>query len=263
MIVPVLVGQFPISGDISRNLKVIFDVIDEAEPDSLVVLPEGSLSGYSDDVTFLDNIDLGELGCGLKDLKQRAIDKGVHLIFGSCIFEEGYWYNAGIYFGPDASTFIYRKVNLATHERGHFDTGNELPVLELKIKGDIVKVGIQLCREIRFPEQWRWLAANGAQVLVYLTNAVNGDGASVWRSHLISRAAENQRFVLSANNAHDKQICPTMAISPSGKVMDEVLSDQIRLLKTNLDVQEVSDWYVSQCREDVIRLQKGEITITD
>ncbi|ABK60822.1 hypothetical protein NT01CX_2001 [Clostridium novyi NT] len=32
---------------------------------------------------------------------------------------------------------------------------------------------------------------NGAQMFIYLTNAITGKGLSVWRSHLISRAAEN------------------------------------------------------------------------
>ena len=44
---------------------------------------------------------------------------------------------------------------------------------------------MQLCREIVFPEQWRYLAEARAQAFIYLTNAVNpAVPAGVWSSHL-------------------------------------------------------------------------------
>ena len=67
----------------------------------------------------------------------------------------------------------HRKVNLATHERGRLAAGSELPVLQLRLDGGPLTVGVQLCREIVFPEQWRYLAEAGAQAFIYLTNAAN------------------------------------------------------------------------------------------
>lgn len=69
------------------------------------------------------------------------------------------------------------------------------------------------------------LARAGADVFAYLTNAV-GDRrqTDVWRSHLISRAAETQRFVVGANTAHHEQKCPTMIVTPTGEVVWEVSS---------------------------------------
>lgn len=46
----VLIGQFPIKYDIDENLKNIFSILEESEKDDIVVLPEGALSGYSDDI---------------------------------------------------------------------------------------------------------------------------------------------------------------------------------------------------------------------
>ncbi len=53
-----------------------------------------------------------------------------------------------------------------------------------------------MCREVRYPEPWRVLATKGARVFAYVNNAIgSSQGFEVWRSHLISRAAETQRFV--------------------------------------------------------------------
>lgn len=226
--------------------------------DDLVVLPEGALSGYSDDMSILKNINLDLLQKGLDRLKQEVINRKIHLIFGSCIYEQQAWQNSAICYSYNNEDFIYKKVNLATNERGVFEAGNQLPVLKLKLMNGVVNVGIQLCREIRYPEHWRWLAINGADIFVYLTNAVIGNRLSVWRSHLISRSAENQRFLISSNNAHINQQCPTMLISPDGEVIEEVVSDKLFCFKRTINLEEVSNWYINQMRKDVIMLVEGK-----
>jgi predicted amidohydrolase len=40
-------------------------------------------------------------------------------------------------------------------------------------RGGTLTIGVQLCREIVVPEQWRHLADAGAQVFAYLTHAAN------------------------------------------------------------------------------------------
>jgi predicted amidohydrolase len=257
----VLVGQFPITFDIDSNLNNIISILEEAEIDDLVVLPEGSLSGYSDDISFLKNIDIHELEYAIGKLKQEVLNRKIHLIYGSCIFENGNWFNEGICYSYTSEDFIYKKINLAVHEIGYFQPGNELSVCELLIKNSIVHIGIQLCREIRFPEQWRCLALNGAELFVYLTNAVAGSDISVWRSHLISRAAENQRFLISSNNANKNQHCPTMLISPSGEIIEEIVSDRANVFRRKIDLDKISNWYINQCRNDVVKLVKANVEV--
>ena len=260
MEVSLLVGQFPITFDISSNLNNIISILEEAEIDDLVVLPEGALSGYSDDISFLKSIDIHKLEYAMEKLKQEVLNRKIHLIYGTCIFENGNWFNAGICYSYTSADFIYRKINLAVHERGYFQPGNKLPVCELLIKNSIVHIGIQLCREIRFPEQWRWLALNGAEVFVYLTNAIDGSDISVWRSHLVSRAAENQRFLISSNNANRNQHCPTMLISPRGEIINEIVSDKANAFRRKIELDKISNWYINQCRNDIVKLIQGNVT---
>lgn len=256
MKVSVIIGQFPVTLNIYENLNNIYEILKEANEDDLVILPEGALSGYKDDISFVKHIDLEKLNISIKQLKKEVSAKKIHLIFGSCIKENSSWYNAAICFSYSSPDFIYKKVNLATHERGHFSTGNQLSIYSINIGENHLKVGIQLCREIRYPEQWRWLALNGADIFVYLTNAIEGKGLSIWRSHLISRVAENQRFLISSNNAHKDQHCPTMIISPMGEVIEEIVSKELVIIKKVIDTSEISNWYLSQSREDLIKLMK-------
>ena len=251
--ISVVVSQFPIKLNIKKNLKNILNVLSMANSDELIIFPEGSLSGYDEDPTFVKEINLSQLSDSLEYLQEYILKRHLHIIFGTCLKENGKWYNAGIYYGAEGENHIYRKINLATSEREYFTAGSDLSVFKIQLQGVRIKAAIQLCREIRFPEQWKYLAKKGAEIFVYLTNAI-GDKrqVSIWRSHLISRAAENQRFVLSANNAQIDQKCPSMIIRPNGEIIKEKLSELAEQLRCKININEVSNWYLDQSREDSV-----------
>jgi predicted amidohydrolase len=155
--------------------------------------------------------------------------------------------------GPKRELFRYDKINLAKSERGTFRAGDSLPVFEIVVADTPVRLGIQMCREIRYPEQWRVLATQGAGVIAYVNNAVGSpNGHELWRSHAISRAAETQRFVVGANNAAPDQTCPSLIVAPSGRVLAEAAIGATARAEAKLDLGEVSDWVISQSRDDVV-----------
>jgi len=195
---------------------------------------------------------------GIKHLRAEAEKRKINVWAGACVNIDDKWFNAAYGFSADGKTQVYHKINLANHERGVFSTGNNLPVFELNTPDGKVIVGIQLCRELRFPEQWGWLARCGAQIILHLNNAVDDDSFHpVWKSHLISRAAETQRFVLSANNAAPKQVSPTIAIAPNGQVLGEIVSAELDILKVELDLSKVSNWYLDQSRTDIVAIKSS------
>jgi predicted amidohydrolase len=162
MHVAVAVAQTPVTWDIGQNLTAITSCLADARPGEIVVLPEACLSGYDDRLSGLDQLDPDALARGVDRLAGLAADKGIHLFCGSLLFQDGAWWNAALYLSPYGTRWTYRKVNLATHERGRLAAGTELPVLRLRLVGGSLAVGVQLCREIVFPEQWRYLAEAGA-----------------------------------------------------------------------------------------------------
>ncbi|MDI6104751.1 carbon-nitrogen hydrolase family protein [Actinoplanes sp. NEAU-A12] len=244
----ILIAQVPTVGDVATNLATLRDVLDESRPGDVVVTPEGLLSGYGEDLTGMDPAEVHEAVGTAADL---AVRKQVHLFLGSLLPTATGWCNAALSLPPAGEPWIYRKINLAMNERGPLEPGDRLETVP--VGG--TTAGVQLCREIRFPEQWQYLATAGARFFVYMTNAANPDEPEdAWRSHLISRAAENQRFVLAANIAHPDQHCPSMVVSPRGAVLAELEPGVTAVLRHTIDVTESGDWYLGQRRRDVVSL---------
>ena len=289
MKITAVVAQFPVSLSIRNNLEIIDSILAQTNPGDLVVLPEGAVSGYSTDISFLKQIHHLELVAGLAHLQKEAENRKIHLWVGACIHIAGQWFNAAYGFSPDGKPQVYHKINLATHERGFLTAGSDLPVFELTTAGASpspeprapraasaqggvgvggtgaspspwgtanLQVGVQICRELRFPEQWGWLARRGAQIFLHLNNAIDNPTLQpVWRSHLVSRAAETQRFVLSANTAAPRQSCPTLVIAPNGQVLAEMVSAETGLLRLELDLSQTSAVYLDQSRTDLVAIQ--------
>jgi predicted amidohydrolase len=254
--VPVAVVQTPVTWDIEGNVASITALMADAQPGEILVLPEAAVSGYDDDLSQLGQVDPDALARGIHHLAELARQKNVHLFCGSLVPHQGAWCNAAIYLSPGDTRWTYRKANLATHERGRLAAGSALPTLALNVNGRTLVIAVQLCREILFPEQWQYLAAAGAQVFVYLTHAANREvPPGVWRSHLISHAAANQRFVIAANVADPDQHCPSMIIGPRGEVLGELPAGKTAVLRAVIDTDVVSDWYLDQRRTDILRLQ--------
>jgi predicted amidohydrolase len=278
----VVIGQLEVGWDPAGNSRRIISFLQaEASPGSLVVLPEAALSGYDDQLSGLASLDRRALASAVTAVAATAARRRLHVLCGSLLREHDDWYNAALYFGPAGERWIYRKVNLATHERGRLAAGSALPLLTLPAPTSPAltlpaltlpaltlpgvtgcpdastaapfRVGVQLCRELKYPEQWHVLARRGAQVLAYLTYAANPQiPGGVWRSHLVSRAAETQRFVLAANVAHRDQHCPSMVVTPRGEVATEATGTGPQALHAELDLTEVSGWLLSQQRSDVV-----------
>jgi predicted amidohydrolase len=259
MKVPVAVAQIPVTWNLSQNLKVITAALADTEPGEVVVLPEAAVSGYDDHLSGLGDLDSEAIADAGVYLAELARDRRIHLFFGSLQSERGDWWNTALYLSPTGESWTYRKVNLATHERGRLAAGSELPTLRVCLDGGPLTVGVQLCREILFAEQWQYLAGAGAEIFVYLTYAANpAVPAGVWRSHLISHAAANQRFIVAANIADPRQHCPSMIISPRGEVLGELPHAKAGILRATIDTGDISDWYLAQRRTDVVRLHYRE-----
>ncbi|MDQ0300315.1 putative amidohydrolase [Salibacterium salarium] len=260
MEISLAISHFTPTFNVKENLQKMLGLLAKADKNEIVVMPEGCLSGYSHDLDFLSSSTAYEINEALIKLEEVVSERNIHLIFGSCIMENNYWYNAGIYISPKGVDFTYKKVNLATHERDVLKEGNELTCFEMNIDRTNVKASIQLCREIRFPEQWKYLSLNGSQMLFYLTNVLDSNNLSVWNAHLMSRAAENQSYVISSNIAHSDQGCSTMVISPKGDIVHR-LEDSIETIrKVQIDLSKNSNWYLSQSRTDIVDIVNTQHT---
>lgn len=68
---------------------------------------------------------------------------------------------------------------------------------------------------------------------------------------LIARAAENQRFLASANAVSASQHCPSMVIPPDGEVIVELPVGKTDVQRVDLDLDQNADWYLGQRRREL------------
>lgn len=245
--------QFSVTMDPAANFAGIASLLDAIAPDTLVVAPEGALSGYENRAGVTAEIDIDATERAIATTAELARAKRLHIVAGACLHEQTQWRNSTLYFGPSGERARYDKINLAMSERGAFTPGDRLPVFDITVAGQPIRLGIQMCREIRYPEQWRALAAQGAQVIAYVNNAIgSATGDAVWRAHMISRAAETQRFIVGANNAARDQTCPTMIVGPDGAILAEAQTGATQRVAASLSLEAVSGWVLSQARGDVV-----------
>ena len=182
---------------------------------------------------------------------------GIHLIVGACLEIEGNWRNASFYFGPKGERRRYDKINLARSGAGRLHSRKPTAgVWTCGLATGTCASVSRWCREIRYPEQWQLLARQGAEIVAYVNNAIgNPEGPDLWRAHVISRAAENQRFVIGANNAAFDQGCTSLIVAPSGKVLAEADIGATACAAADIDLADVSDWTLDQARTDVVSVE--------
>jgi predicted amidohydrolase len=254
--VGLVLGQVPIGWDIQANLVTLESVLDQARPQDLVVLPEGMISGYDDELSGLKSLQPEDVAAATVDVSRFVQKRNLHLLCGTLMFQDTAWSNVVIYFSPEGARHVYRKVNLATHERSSLAAGSQLSIFDLEISGSRMAVSPQVCRELRFPDQWHYPARKGAQIFAYLSCAANvRESREVWRSALITRAAETQRFVAAVNVARRDGNSPTMVVSPRGEIIAEAIDVKERVIRVEIDLSLTSDWYISQQRSDVIEIK--------
>ncbi|PZF65901.1 hydrolase [Curtobacterium sp. MCPF17_047] len=149
--------------------------------------------------------------------------------------------NTLVAIAPDGSLVsTYRKVHLydafGSRESDHIEPGDpeQLPVFTF----DGVRVGLETCYDLRFPEVTRRLAApedGAADVVVVPAEWVRGPGKEHhWRTLLTARAIENTVWVLGVGQAPPVGIGGSVALDPTGTAV-AALGAEPGLLVTTVD----------------------------
>ncbi|MFW9786765.1 MAG: nitrilase-related carbon-nitrogen hydrolase [Candidatus Thorarchaeota archaeon] len=89
---------------------------------------------------------------------------------------------------------IYRKMHPFQEERDVFKGGEKITIFDCSG----IKVGVQICYDIRFPEVTRKLALEGAE-LVLVPAAFPDPRSEHWNTLVRARAIENQLYVAAVN----------------------------------------------------------------
>lgn len=207
----------------AENIEKLRPLIEDAAGAgaTLIVLPEASSQAFDQGRldTQAEELD-GEFATAMRELATRL---GVKIVAG--MFRPGDVNKVG-----EKTLNRVRNTALITGENIHkgydkihaydafnyresdtVQTGSELVTFE----HEGVTVGVAICFDIRFPEQFKALAARGAKLIVVPTSWADGaDKIEQWRTLTAARALDSGAFIAAAGQARPDW--ETKAGEPSG-----------------------------------------------
>jgi deaminated glutathione amidase len=245
----VAVCQLNSRGDRGANQKVALDLLAQAATAGadLAVLPEYTdYLGPGRDAPPPEPVD----GPYLAAFAEAAAVHRMWVVAGSfheAGAEGGRTYNTSVVFdraGTVAAT--YRKIHLydveipgrvSFHESRSVAAGDTTATVDI----DGVRVGLSICYDLRFPELYRRLVDDGAQVLLVPSAFMLHTGRDHWEVLLRARAVENQCYVVAAAQIGDHEPGRTcygrsMIVDPWGLVLAQA-ADGVGVTVGDLDVE--------------------------
>lgn len=112
-------------------------------------------------------------------------------------------------------------------ESRSFEPGEQVVCVDTNLG----RLGLSICYDLRFPELYRRLFADGAQIVTVPSAFTRITGAAHWEALLRARAIENQCFIVAANqggkhNATRETFGHSMIIDPWGNVLDRITTGE-------------------------------------
>lgn len=235
-----------IPGNPEANMKKVLNwvqkEVENAKPD-LVVLPEMWTTSYTlEEIHQYADRDGDTV---IPFLQVLAKTHNINIVGGSFANNVGgEIYNTAVVINRSGEVvYQYDKVHLVPmlNEPKYLAGGKKVPeVFEL----DGVKMGLIICYDLRFSEIIRPLALEGAEVL-FVVAEWPISRIHHWKNVQVTRAIENQMFVVSCNNVgtygNDTFGGTSMVVDPWGETVIEGSESNEESLSISIDVKEALD----------------------
>ncbi len=223
--------QMKVVDDKDVNLEKAKDMIGKAADNGaeMVVLPEMFNCPY-DTSKFKDYAESRFKSKSLEAVSSAATEHDVYLVAGSVpeLLDQKLYNSCFIFNGYGKILDVYRKMHLfdvdipgvVFNESEVITPGNRVTIVDT----DLVKFGLAICYDIRFPELFRLTALKGADLMV-VPGAFNmTTGPAHWETTLRARAIDNQIYIAAASPAQNKDHSyvaygHSMVVDPWGRVI--------------------------------------------
>jgi len=245
-------AQIAVNDSVEHNLSEILATMARgaARGLELLVFPEVALTGYSPAIGH--GRQPGEwpaISEALDRVRLRCAELGLWVALGSEAWTGDAWANRTYVFSDaGALAATYDKMHLTRPDRSYYAAGTQVTTFDLRG----IRVGLQICYDVRFPEGYRALLHQGAEVIL---QGFCGAGRDTWKvpvmaAHLRSRAAESGCFVVAANVAGPLQIVASQIVNPRGLVLAEANQDCVETISAELEIAQVQ---ASEIRQDYLQ----------
>lgn len=191
--------QFDVKHNAGENLKLIEKYLCKNRFD-LAVLPELCTCGYLFESrealeTAAETVPHGKTVAVMTEMSEKY---SCTIVFGIAEKDDSRIYNTAVIVSKGKYIGKYRKIHLSDFEKTLFDRGNSNCVFE----ADGIKIGIQICFDLWFPEISREQIRHGADVLCVLANF----GGETTYSIAKIRAIENLTPLILSNRVGEEKL---------------------------------------------------------
>lgn len=250
--------QMPISADLDANLSKIEYGIKEASESraQLVIFPECAVSGYPPlHHKTIEEIDILQIGLNNQRICELAAEHKIWVIAGTIIpSSDGYLNTALVINDEGEITGRHDKLHLMPLDHNYFIPGSSLDTFD--ILG--IRMGVLVCYDIRFPEPYRILREEGAELFVTILNACGGE---TWKQPVMEgtfrcRAAENTAFHAAINAAGPLQMAISRICDPFGVDLACAESDADSLIYAEIETEKTAKGYYYDRRYDLFSIER-------
>ena len=224
-----------------------------AEGANLALFGEVYLNGYRSDAHLKNySTTVEPPDADIRRLIDLSRDTGVFIAMGISrrgpTFP-GNLFNSAVLVGPDGVIGHYDKVHVANFalpngelvlEGVYWDIGRQFRVFDLPWG----RIGLQICRDVRYPEASRQLTLMGAEVIVNLSAAA-GIHTDTRQYFALTRAAENQVWFAMASVVGQQKdenfVGGSRVISPTGEQITRAKDNEEDFCVADLDLDQVTE----------------------
>ncbi|MBU0992770.1 MAG: hydrolase [Proteobacteria bacterium] len=269
--------------EVRKHLKIQLNLIDDAFINSylvgggavkLVALAEGSIQGWYDELnnmdhaTYCKDIAIRIPGEETEELARKAREYDIYIAAQAKVVDpdiaEDRFLNQGFIISPKGEIILRHTKNVIgvvegsaspydLWEKWSAKYGDTLESLYPVAKTDIGNLGISICAETMFPESFRALAVNGAEVVIRPTWPEPLVSWGIWEASSITHAFANVCYMICPNNApyyttFEKETPYTllggqsMIVDYRGKILTQSNNDSVAAVAGNIDVRALREY---------------------
>ncbi len=206
----------------------------------LIVLPELANSGYN----FRDRNHALEMAESIEDsefidwLRRWALMHETSIVTGFLEKDGDKLYNSSVFISKKGKKEIYRKVHLFMNEKNIFDKGDKgFKVFQV----DDYKLGMLICFDYLFPEPWRMMALQGADIIAHPSNLVTDNAFKV----IPAQSIMNGYYVVTTNRIGSEGDLTfagkSFLTNPKGTLLATASADKPEVLLTKIEVEMARD----------------------
>lgn len=237
-----------------HTLEMIKPLINKAIDlgSDIIALPECATALQGDPSNTIKLAKTQSENISLKVLKEIAKTNSVHILIGSLpIKTNNKITNRSFLIGPNGKTlYKYDKIHMfdvnlpngeSYKESDTYSPGSKAVLAKVKLQ-KIVKIGMTICYDLRFPKLFQDLAINGAEIITVPSAFSKNTGKLHWHTLLRARAIETGCFIIAPAQTGThckgrKTYGHSLIISPWGKIIADAKKETNLInAKINLDI---------------------------